>query len=407
MEFLRRLLRREDFRPEDVLRVETTVDEASELRPGDKVTGTVRIRAGRKKGYARVRVSLVGETRRWTGRGYVGHLGRVQFPDDLPAVRLEPGVDRSFPFELTLPHRVNALHGEPLGTRIGVRAAARGWKGTYRTIPLAVEPDPLQARVLDAFQRLGFRRVSAHHVYTPDYPQSFVTYQEFVLVPPAGLTAALGRLVLIFGDAASPWSDADYQRMITLQPAVRLRTGHRPEGVRFPAPNAPPEDVDWEAELARRLAEYAIWRREQRRLHSREEERPARPGGRFLNRGREPGSDPVGTAVDPAPVRTTTPSAPATADEAALDAEAETEADALARCITDGELADDLRADFAVETTATAEEGEGDGATDGFDAASYGEGCTEDAPESGPAEGDDGWGDGDGDGDGDGGDGGD
>jgi sporulation-control protein len=183
-----------------------TVLDTPHVAPGRPVTGQVRILGGSADvTIGQVVLSLV--TRVEFEYGDHESRGTAEFDRLVVAgnVRVPAGQPVNLPFQLLLPWETPLtafgsapLHGMTVGVRTELVIAAAPDKGDLD--PLAVQPLPSQARVLEAFGQLGFTfrsaDVEAGRLY--GVPQQLGFYQEIEFFPPAGLSYQVKEVELTF-----------------------------------------------------------------------------------------------------------------------------------------------------------------------------------------------------------------
>lgn len=183
-----------------------TVLDTPHVVPGGTAAGQVRIQGGTADvTIGQVVLSLV--TRVEVEHDDHEFRGTAEFDRFVVAedVRVSAGQQLSLPFQLFLPWEtpLTAVGAAPLrGMTVGVRTelviAAAPDKGDLD--PLAVQPLPSQARVLDAFGQLGFtfRSADVEAGRLHGVPQQLGFYQEIEFFPPAGLASQVKEVELTF-----------------------------------------------------------------------------------------------------------------------------------------------------------------------------------------------------------------
>ncbi len=150
--------------------------------PGGPITGRVDLTGGsHDSSLEHVTLSLV--TRVETAEGDVtGEFHRVTVSGPL---HLAAGQELSIPFHFEVPWEapVTAVHGRPLhGMVMGVRTEVSVDQAVDKgdLDPIQVEPLPVQHRILDALQQLGFAFQTAdlEHGHIAGSPQTLPFYQE-------------------------------------------------------------------------------------------------------------------------------------------------------------------------------------------------------------------------------------
>lgn len=176
------------------------------VRPGETLTGEVRIRGGdHQVDIQYVALGLVARVE--VEHGDSEHTRTTEFyrANVSGPFRLLPGEPRTIPFGLPVPWEtpiceVNGipLRGMVLGCRTELAVAKEIDKGDLD--PISVLPLPSQEAVLDGFGRLGFRFRSADlEMGRPaGVPQHLPFYQEIEFYPPPSHSRRISEVELTF-----------------------------------------------------------------------------------------------------------------------------------------------------------------------------------------------------------------
>lgn len=234
-----------------------TVLSTPRLRPGDTMTGEVRLRGGEfDAAVEHVTLALVARAEAEAGddeRTGLAELLRVQVSGPFT---LAEGEDRTIPFAFELPWEapISEVRGQPLtGMALGVRTELAIAKAVDKgdLDPISVEPLPSQERVMEAFLQLGFAFKSADLEMGQIYGthQELPCYQEIEFYGPPGAIAEAELTFVADPDGMDIVIEADRHSGHYGSDAVgRFRVGHD-EALR----------MDWAAELGNWLAGLASY----------------------------------------------------------------------------------------------------------------------------------------------------
>ncbi|WP_307833900.1 sporulation protein [Actinoplanes italicus] len=174
--------------------------------PGGLVSGEVNLTGGgHDVDIEHITLALV--TRMEVEGGEYGEVATGEFHRVIVSgpIRLAEGTDLSVPFQLELPWEtpITAVYGQPLhgmvmGVSTEVSIARAVDKGDLDAI--MVNPLPVQQRILDAFNQLGFRFKSADLEYgeIAGAPQTLPFYQEIEYVAAPQYSHAVNEVELTF-----------------------------------------------------------------------------------------------------------------------------------------------------------------------------------------------------------------
>ncbi|MEV0663150.1 sporulation protein [Actinomadura luteofluorescens] len=183
-----------------------TVLAASHTRPGDHLTGEVRVRGGDRDVHVhQVVLSLVARTEYEHG-DHEGAGGREFYRGLITSgFSLGAGQFHAIPFQLPLPWELPVtevygqhLHGMAMGVRTELDVAGAADSGDLD--PVSVSPLPSQQRVLDAFGTLGFMFKSAdvEEGHIAGVHQELPFYQEIEFFAPPRYDGRIGEVELTF-----------------------------------------------------------------------------------------------------------------------------------------------------------------------------------------------------------------
>ncbi|EXG79490.1 sporulation protein [Cryptosporangium arvum] len=186
-----------------------TVLASPHTRPGDVLRGEVRISGGNVEMVVdRVELELVAKVE---VEGESAGGDDYEYNTMLPFQRLhlghrfslQPGARHAVPFELAVPWEtpVTTVNGQPLhGMRLGVRTELElaGSLDKGDMDPIQVNPLPAQARLLDAFSRLGFQFKGADLERGTLYGSRLPFYQEIEYYPAHQYAGTINELEVTF-----------------------------------------------------------------------------------------------------------------------------------------------------------------------------------------------------------------
>ncbi|MGW6615323.1 sporulation protein [Streptomyces erythrochromogenes] len=262
--------------------------------PGGRLVGEVLLKGGRTAfDIEHITLELTARVESGTGDGE--HEGAVIFDRFKVGggFRLDGDEERSLPFTATLPWEtpVTELHGQPLGTVLGVRTelGVAGAKDRGAFAPLRVGPLPVQEAVLEALGQLGFGFTSADLEYgrIGGTGQRLPFYQEIELTPAPRYAHTMREIEVTFLANAGGVEivlEAD-------KPRGFFSAGHDAL-TRFAVGHAGVEGRDWKAEVDGWMRQLAAGR------GTRSVPAPHGPGGAYDGRadtgehGRAPLSSP-------------------------------------------------------------------------------------------------------------------
>ncbi|MEU4161524.1 sporulation protein [Actinoplanes sp. NPDC026670] len=216
--------------------------------PGAPLTGNVNLVGGTQD--ADIEHITLGLVTRMEVEGGGGDYSTVADFLRVPVtgpMRLHPGQQLAIPFRIDMPWEtpITTVYGQTLrGMVMGVRtelAIARAIdKGDLDAVH--VHPLPIQQRILDAFQQLGFRFKSADLEYGQIYGvhQTLPFYQEIEYFPPQQYAHAINEVELTF--VTSP-----HQVEVVLEFDKRgglFTQGHDTYG-RYTVSHADADTTDW------------------------------------------------------------------------------------------------------------------------------------------------------------------
>ncbi len=223
--------------------------------PGGVVRGEVRIGGGTQEmAVDRIELELVARVEIESGDSEYNQM--IPFGKVVAAERfgLAPGAQHAVPFALPVPWEApisavngHPLHGMSLGVRTELELAGSLDKGDLD--PITVHPLPVQARLLDAFARLGFGPKGADLEQGTLHGSRMPFYQEIEFYPSPQYAHAMNELEVTF--IAGP-----QQLDVLLELDKRgglLSSGHDAFN-RFTIPYAGAEGMDWERWLHEHLA---------------------------------------------------------------------------------------------------------------------------------------------------------
>ncbi|MEU8174994.1 sporulation protein [Microbispora hainanensis] len=183
-----------------------TVLATPRVRPGDVLTGEVRLSGGDFDAEIEdITLGLVAGVEIEHGDGESAGLGELSRTRVSGPLTLRRGESRSIPFQIPVPWEtpISEIDGQPLtGMALGVRTEVAIAKAVDKgdLDPISVEPLPSQMRVLEAFLQLGFAFKSADleagHLY--GVRQELPFYQEIEFFPPPRHAGVVGEVELTF-----------------------------------------------------------------------------------------------------------------------------------------------------------------------------------------------------------------
>lgn len=233
------------------------------VRPGDVLTGEVRISGGDHQAEIdRVKLTLV--TRVEVERGDEEHVRNVEFAGIIVAEKVVVGAGQQyslpFRFQIPLETPLTVVHGRHLhGMTMGLRTEldVRGAIDPGDLDPFAVYPLPSQEHVLAAFDALGFTfsKADCEQGRIHGVPQQLPFYQEIEFRPPVQFLNRISQVELSFV--------ADPQQLHVVLEADRrgglLRAGGDVFG-HFSLPHSQVPGTDW-AGLVHQWMDQAARRR--------------------------------------------------------------------------------------------------------------------------------------------------
>ncbi|MEU8248394.1 sporulation protein [Nonomuraea sp. NPDC048916] len=183
-----------------------TVLDTPRVQPGGVLSGEVRLRGGDfDADIEGITLGLVAGVEIEGEGGELSGLADFHRVEVSGPFKLASKAGRVIPFRIPVPWEtpISEIDGQPLtGMAVGVRTELAIAKAVDKgdLDPVAVEPLPSQARILQAFPRLGFQfksaDVEAGQVY--GVRQELPFYQEIEFYPPPQYAGRIGQVELTF-----------------------------------------------------------------------------------------------------------------------------------------------------------------------------------------------------------------
>ncbi|MDI1465719.1 sporulation protein [Catellatospora sp. KI3] len=176
------------------------------VRPGGVLAGQVHIRGGERDNHIEyVSIGLVTRVEVEHGDSEYGSTVEFQHVRLTGPFTLAAGANQVLPFQLEIPWEapVTAFYGTPLrGMTMGVHTELSVANAVDKTDldPVAIEPLPLQAEIMEAFTRLGFQfaRADLERGRIHGVHQTLPFYQEIEFYPSPAYSGRMRQLELTF-----------------------------------------------------------------------------------------------------------------------------------------------------------------------------------------------------------------
>jgi sporulation-control protein len=219
-------------------------------RPGAPLAGHVNLTGGSHDvEIEHVTLSLVTRVEVESGHGEFGATGEFHRVTVSGPMRLAEKQEISLPFQFVLPWEtpITAIHGQHLrgmtmGVRTEVSIARAVDKGDLD--PVAVQPLPIQERILEAFARLGFQFKNADLEYGQIHGvrQTLPFYQEIEYYPPAQYAHGINEVELTF--VTNPDT---VEIVLEFDKRGGMFSGGHDAYGRYTVPHADADTTDWAA----------------------------------------------------------------------------------------------------------------------------------------------------------------